>query len=335
MSDTSDQVAGVRSKVDGVIFIDANQYLDLYRMGTGRKLLAPLKEQEKFIFLTGIVAEEIQRRKVEVAASFLQTEFSKLTLPKFSIPDHLFGTTDKSIQQRLEAIHRDVQGTSKALVELAHALLGRISRSEDEVSKALEGILSKAEQHTADELQRARDRREMGKAPGKKTDPLGDQLSWEQILTRCRGLNRLWIITRDGDYATAYAKKLFLNAALYQEVVKVQPKIEVFCFDNITDGIRHFADAVHVNAETLPGPEEAKEIKEEQDALPPLGWLTSWNDAVLQTYASRRRFMAPLAQFLQVPNVLSGSEGNPRSEHGEKAESGAEISDTTLPKRLI
>jgi len=41
-----------------MIFIDANQYLDLYRTASGKKLLAALKEQEEHIFVTKHVSEE-------------------------------------------------------------------------------------------------------------------------------------------------------------------------------------------------------------------------------------------------------------------------------------
>jgi hypothetical protein len=275
VNETGERVAPSGAKIDGVLLIDANQYLDLYRTGTGKKLLAPLKEQEDHIFLTATVAEEVQRRKVEVAASFLVAEFKKLELRKFSVPDHLFGTAGQGMQERLQAIRSNVEAASEELLRLAHDLLGQISRSEDEVSKALEGIFAKAVRHAPDEILRARERKDRGNAPGKGDGPLGDQLSWEQILNQCKDKSRLWIITRDGDYATSYGGKLFLNAALYKNLAELrQPATDVRCYDNIPDGIKDFADTVHVKAEKLPSPEETEQIKKEQEALPRLDWMT-------------------------------------------------------------
>lgn len=67
----------------------------------------------------------------------------------------------------------------------------QISCSEDEVSKALIPIFDKAVAHSPKELQKARNRKEIGNPPGKKGDPLGDQLTWEQILTHFKGKKRL------------------------------------------------------------------------------------------------------------------------------------------------
>jgi hypothetical protein len=116
-------------------------------------------------------------------------------------------------------------------------------------------------------------RRELGNPPGKKGDPLGDQLSWEQILTQFKEKKSLWIITRDSDYAVEYGGKVFLNAALYQDLVQLAPTPDVFCFNNVPDGIRHFAEVTNVKAEALPTPEETEQIKKEQESLPRMDWL--------------------------------------------------------------
>jgi len=262
------------ASADALLFIDANQYLDLYRTATGRKLLEPLKEQKDHIFVTAQVADEVQRRKVEVAAVFLAQQFQKLQLREFAIPGHLFGTLRSGpINKRLQNIRKSLDKVNKQLTKMAHDILGRISRSEDEVSRALEPVFAGAVRPSEDERERARRRREHGNPPGKQRDPLGDQLTWEQILTHCRAKSRLWIITKDADYATLHERNWFLNAMLYKDLAAIrQPPPEVFCFDNIPEGIKHFADTLNVKAETLPTAEEAEEITREQESLPPLDW---------------------------------------------------------------
>ncbi len=274
--------------VDALIFVDANQYLDLYRTASGKRLLAALKEQQNHIFMTAQVAEEVQRRKVEVTAAFLAEQFKELKLRNFGVPDHLFGTTGdrvRRIRGQLQEIHDKIKAANEELMKLAHDILDQITQSEDEVSIALAGIFAKAVPHNEGELQRAKVRKERGNAPGKKADPLGDQLSREQILSQCQHKSRLWIIIRDGDYTTEYGGKAFLNAALYQDLAKLLERApEVFCFNNIPDGIKHFAETTQVGAEELPTPEEAEQIKKEQDSLPALGWLSSrMNDAASAT----------------------------------------------------
>jgi hypothetical protein len=192
----------------------------------------------------------------------------------------------------------------------AHASLEQISRSEDEVSEALAKLFSNAVTPGETELEKARRRKELGDAPGKKNDPLGDELNWEQILSRYKPASGLWIIARDSDYATKYEGKMFFNAALYQELAASSESApKVFCFNNITDGIKHFAETTGAGAEKLPTPQEAEQIKKEEEALPPLGWLTNYDDAntvVMQNYQRQAEMMlsAALASQAASENVV-------------------------------
>jgi len=279
--------------VKGVLFIDANQYLDLYRIVSGKKLLAALQEQRVYILVTAQVVDEVHRQKVKVTASFLADSLKKLELNSIAVPDHLLSTVDDRvvrIREQLQKIREKVEETKEEFKKLTHDLLEQVSQSKDEVSKVLAGVFSQAVAPSEDELQRARARKERGNPPGKKSDPLGDQLSWEQILSRCQDKPRLWIITKDSDYGTKHDGEMFLNAALYQELARLylsEPR--VFCFDNITDGLKHFAGTTGAKAENLPTPEETEQIKKEQESLPPLDWLTNYDDSALIAIQSAYR----------------------------------------------
>ena len=259
--------------VRGLLFIDANQYLDLYRTIGGEKLLAPLQEQQSHIFVTTQVVDEVHRQKLKATESFLTTGVKESKPNRTAVPNRL-SRIEKAlairIVERLQWIHK----------KLSHDLLEQVSQSKDEVSRALASVFSQAVAHTDEELQRARARKERGNPPGKRGDSLGDQLSWEQILSKCKAKPMLWIITRDSDYGTTHEGKMFLNAALYQDLASLyQSEPTVFCFANIDDGLRHFADTTGTKAEKLPTPEESKEIKKEQESLPPLGALTDYDDS--------------------------------------------------------
>jgi hypothetical protein len=259
--------------IKNVLFIDANQYLDLYRTVGGEKLLAPLQEQQGHILVTTQVVDEVYRRKLGVTAGFLAAKVSESKLNSTAAPDLAPRTVDAivvRIRKRLQNIR----------IKLSHDLLEQVSQSKDEVSKALAGVFSQAVAHTEGELQRARVRKEHGNPPGKQSDPLGDQLSWEQILSRCHDKPGLWIITNDSDYGAIHAGEMFLNAALYQELARLyQSEPPVYCFTNIVDGLKHFAEKTGAKAENLPTPEEAEQIKKEQESLPPLDWLTNYDDS--------------------------------------------------------
>jgi PIN domain len=286
-----------------VLFIDANQYLDLYRMVSGKKILAALEEQKDYIFVTSQVVHEVSRNKVKVAASFLANETKKIELSAMAVPDHMLSTSDDSVKtlgNRLHELHGEVTKVKDAFQKLTQDLLEQVSQSKDDVSKALTVIFSKADVPNAEELRRAKERKLLGNPPGKNNDPLGDQVSWEQILTKCKNKPSVWIITKDSDYATKYESKMFLNALLYDELTLLyQRQPEVFCFDNIADGLKHFSETTSVKAEKLPTPTETEQIKKEQDSLPPLGRL-------IDSSGAANAFVSPkfdLSQFTASPTI--------------------------------
>jgi hypothetical protein len=296
---------------DALLFIDANKYLDLYRTVHGKKLLAPLGEQADHIFVTQQVVEEVHRNKILVAAGFLNDKFKELKLQTFPVPDHLFGTSggqNDSIRAQMSAIIEKIRQVNKEVDALAIGIMEQISRSQDEVSKALAPIFAKAVPHSPAELQRARERRERGNPPGKSTNPIGDQLTWEQILTRFTGKKRIWIIARDGDYGTFHDTKGFLNHFLYEELRKITSDVEALLFEDIVEGIKHFADTTGVKADKLPTPEETEEIKKEEAVLTPLDWMGNSmevaNEMISRAHAQRTR--QPIHQIVQpiiVPSV--------------------------------
>jgi hypothetical protein len=66
--------------VDAFVFIDANEYLDLYRVKKSKKLLDALREQREYIFVTAQIVDEVQRSKLRVTADFLNGLFEELEL---------------------------------------------------------------------------------------------------------------------------------------------------------------------------------------------------------------------------------------------------------------
>lgn len=287
---------------DAFLFIDANKYLDLYRMDKGKKLLAPLGELADHILVTQQVVNEVQRNKIQVAADHLRQKVMKLQT--FNVPDHLCGTSAdqghdilsgmKEIVQKIKTVNREVD-------ELAMAIVERISRSEDEVSKALAPIFAKAVPHSPQELERARYRRELGNPPGEFSNPLGDQLTWEQVLTHFKGKKRLWIISRDGDFCTTLGDRLFLNRFLAHELEKLSPGAQVFPFHDTSKGIDHFINETGVKAEKRLTPEETKEVENEEKALPPTIFesLRRMVEADIQKNSARTAEMSATKRMLE------------------------------------
>jgi hypothetical protein len=262
-----------------ILFIDSNIYILLYGALKGSKYLDSLEAWKAYIFVTKQVVEEVCRNKLTVAYRFYLERCKQLELVTVAVPDHAPGLRDDQVSE-LQRIDRQAKVLKEQISKTAAEMLPTISRSEDEISRRLDGIFDKAVSPSPRVLRLARDRRDRGNPPGKQENPLGDQISWEQLLIHCKGQRRIWIITNDRDYNINYNGDLTLNLLLYKNLKDVcGANIEVHCFDKLKSGLDHFAKHSGVGASALPPEEEAKEIQNEMDALKLLRPMTNFETA--------------------------------------------------------
>lgn len=225
------------------IFIDANILLGFWCLREGRlpsELLLPLVEMADHILITRQVADEVARNKLTV---FLKNvgEIS-WKLPPL-IPDHLAKHRQyHELNSELKRLEETSASARKQWNTVTSELATAISESSDLVSEMLTPLFRKAEAPTEKQLASARLRREIGNPPGKKGDPLGDQVSWEQFLDRAASQKEVWILTRDSDLAHVVDGVRNLNPFLRQELVaRGVEKIHVF--DNLSAAMRSLKDA--------------------------------------------------------------------------------------------
>jgi hypothetical protein len=270
-------------------------------MTAGKKLLDSLEEQKAHIFVSAQIVDEVLRNKLCLAEAFFSAKFKEIDATETPVPDHLFGISDEKTT-RLREVLAQANGVKTELIELAADALSKISRSEDDVSRRFRGLFDKAISPSVDEMQRARERRERGNPPGKTRGPLGDQITWEQLLTYCKGkkCKRLWIITSDQDYFTTWNKRCILNSLLDRDLTDAcGSALEVRCFGGLLAGIKDFGKNAGVMAKKLPTAAESAEIEKEIEGLPPLDWMTGADDdatmTVIRNYQIRqRKFVAAL-----------------------------------------
>jgi PIN domain len=255
---------------DTLLFIDTNKYLDLYRRDNIKNLLAILNEQVNNIFVTQQIVDEVHRNKLTVAANFLREKQNKFT-PVQVIASDLLAPLDSEegnqFQTKLKNILKEYALIKVDFDNLANNLLSKIQLSSDEVSIVLSPIFANAKKHTSKEMQKAKDRKELGNPPGKKNDPIGDQLNWEQILTQFEGKKHLVIISSDCDFGTEYNKIFYLNQYLRDELCKVATNPDVYIHDSIKDGIKKYIEITNLNSEIRLTPEEAEAIENEERSL--------------------------------------------------------------------
>jgi hypothetical protein len=246
---------------DVVLFIDANQYLKLYEMVAGKQLLDWLEEQQAHIFVTAQIVEEVLRNKLRAAQTFLLANQIK-----GSIPDHILDLTD----ERTKELRKTIQSAGDELTALATSALSKISLSEDDVSRRLQRLFDKAVSPSPDEMERARDRKERGNPPGKSKNALGDQITWEQLLTFAKASKQLWIVTGDLDYGIEQEKQMILNPFLRRDlIITCNSEVQIHFYKTLAKGLTTFRKNVGVTTDKLPTAAQMEEIEKEEETLPP------------------------------------------------------------------
>lgn len=251
------------------IFIDANIYLNFYDSNKAdfKKLLNSLLEIKKSIFVTMQIASEVRRNKLEVAKRSLTGHFDTAKMTKVSLPKQ-FDTEILKIQdwnKESHNLHTKQMQLREELKSLIHETLNNIMLSQDRVSQVLEQLFQNAVVASENEIQLAKTRKELGNPPGKPSDPLGDQLSWEQFLEYSSEAENIWIITKDQDYFTNFDNKNYLNSFLAQELIsrnKGNPSI--FCFNSLAEGLKNFNEFSDDKIESLPSNEDLEDISKEE-----------------------------------------------------------------------
>jgi hypothetical protein len=117
-------------------------------------------------------------------------------------------------------------------------------------------LAKNAASETLSQLERARLRKERGQGPGKKNDPLGDQISWEQLLDHVEGTGSVWIVSRDGDYTIPVGDSVYLQPALYRELSRMNGVTSIACFRFLAMFFEAFNKSDLADNESLP-PQEA------------------------------------------------------------------------------
>jgi hypothetical protein len=238
------------------LFIDANIYLEFYDFNKPdlSKILNSLLELKDFIFINQQLVDEVRRNKLKVAQRSFIFYLSNTTVKPFELPISIDGNEleDEGFNQEIRYLYEKQQELTSKLNEMFHEILNNIMRSQDQASQVLEQLFTNAVAATEEELSSARIRKELGNPPGKKDDPLGDQLTWEQFLSCSLNTTQIWIITKDRDYIINFDNKNYFNSFLYQELIGRNSKLTVFCFNSLAEGLKHFSQFSKEKIHSLP-----------------------------------------------------------------------------------
>jgi hypothetical protein len=249
------------------IFVDANIYLDFYRIKSTKSLLPAIGSMAPHIVVTEQVVAEVLRNKVDVARSLLREDINKFTLNSPLLPDFLtkqaVDETSADINNRLKAWENEYKEINKLVEKIYDRTICHVSRGDDEVSKTLEHIFSNALNPTAEDIAKARQRKDFGRPPGKKGDPIGDELSWEQLISlRNETGSEIWVVSRDEDFYTlSITKNPVPNAYLLRELGDGP---NVLFFKDLPTALKNFKNAEFPELE-LPSDELLEEVIREAE----------------------------------------------------------------------
>lgn len=236
------------------IMIDANVLLGFWKIHEGRvtsDLLPALLDLAPNILITEQIRDEVTRNRTR---AFLErTTFNTMNFP--ALPNHLMGDpTAAAWNEKHAAATKAAEDLAGDWQRLIASLASNIAQGSDPVSKQLASFFAGSQEASLPQLERARLRKEFGNPPGKRSDPLGDQVSWEQFLDALSGSSgTAWLISRDADYFDrANSRELLLNPFLRSEV---PGGIEMRVFDDLAKALKDIKKTI---------PEAIKAVTEER-----------------------------------------------------------------------
>ncbi len=255
------------------IFIDAQIFLDFYRLKAVIPLLQPLIQITDYILVTRQVVNEVYRNKADAACEILKDDTNKIqfktTLPGTFIAQALVIAPDietkiTQIRDKTKSINSELGQIQKDLAAIYSQTLEDVSKGRDKVSLTLEKIFQKAIEHTEPQFNIAKRRKDLGNPPGKLKDPIGDELNWEQILDYSQKEKcSIWIVSRDKDfYAKSINSQVFANPFLQKEIS--DRGLPEFCFFNeLSSPLAKFKDSQMSDLD-IPTEAELKNASEAQ-----------------------------------------------------------------------
>lgn len=255
------------------IFIDTNVYLRLYdRKNDARfdvefiDLLVNIKDR---IFITKQMVDEIDRNKIKAFSDIFNQYIKNCKIDKVDIPDYMNYKKIKEYNNELEKIKGQVSNIKSSLENIKKEIISDMLNSKDLISKKLKPILDNCVAPDEDIINKAKLRKKLGNPPGKKQDPVGDELNWEQYLSYLKenkkSINNITIISKDKDFFQQEVEPNVLNLYLKKEIDEIfKDGIEVKCYSKLKDFITD-NNIGKVPSELLNKIKKEEEIEEKND----------------------------------------------------------------------
>ncbi len=230
------------------ILVDSNIYLQFYAHERTEALLPALVEVKSELLVTTQIVDEVCRNRLNVLAKHMDDCVGKTILGEAAVvhlipDDQARETIGKSIEEMVKK-GEQIQATMRAHLTEAIKLT---AQGKDRITKSLETVFSSAVIPTPDQVGRARARWERGNPPGKREDLVGDQINWEVFLDSLGGAEKVWIVSKDGDFIAKKRGEHCLDPLLYRELMQ-RGVTDVSCFTELSTALKSFKP--HANSTT-------------------------------------------------------------------------------------
>ena len=236
-----------QEKLDALIFIDTNIFLDFYRIRNSDVSMKYLEEIEKHIDLiitSSQVEMEFKKNRQSVILESI-SEIKKIGNINTSVPAIL---ADAKAVEMIKKSKKDIADKQKQLKEKIEKILKRPNYN-DPVFKSLQKLFrhksannlnrENKQRFTIREL--AQKRFSLGYPPRKKSDnSIGDAVNWEWIINCAEKSGKhIIIVTRDSDFGCSYERDSYLNDWLQQEFKqRINQKRKVILTDKLTTAFK-------------------------------------------------------------------------------------------------
>ena len=246
------------------IFIDSNKYLDFYRIVSIDRLLSTLVQLAPNIFISAQIVNEFNRNKVETMRSLSRELKSWFEFDKFHIvPDDNY---EKDLLVNLHGIQKTQGELREKVIKSLERYESNVIESKDAIFSKLSVIFKNAQAATPEQIARARLRKELGNPPGKRGDPLGDQLNWEQFLDEIRSEKEIWIISSDNDYFVDFKGQTLLNPVLDSDVKRVAgERTKIKCYKLLSNALNDYQKLYPTKG--FPKDEQLRLIADDEEKL--------------------------------------------------------------------
>jgi predicted nucleic acid-binding protein len=252
-------------KLDALIFIDTNIFLDFYRIRKSDVSMKYLEEIEKHIDLiitTSQVEMEFKKNRQSVILESIG-EVKKINNINITVPAIL---SDAKAVEMIEKSKKNIAKKQKELKERIEKIL-KSPNYNDPVYKSLQKLFSNNSEINLNRENKirfsirnfAKKRFLLGYPPRKKTDnSIGDAVNWEWIVKCAENTGKnIIIVTRDSDFGCTYENDSHLNDCLKQEFKqRISQKRKII-----------LTDKLHIAFQLVEIPVTEEMIKEEEEVI--------------------------------------------------------------------